>query len=120
MQQKFTIKKSSELIREYGKWILVRKSLGLSSFGMNIVELAPGQTIPEHTEVKRDHEEVFYALRGTATVVIDGVDYEAPEGTFIRLDPEPQRFTRNDTKEPISVLIISAPRTSGYEPLDWA
>ena len=27
---------------------------------------------------------------------------------------------RNDSDEPASVLIMSAPRTSGYEPMGWA
>jgi hypothetical protein len=30
------------------------------------------------------------------------------------------RTVVNHGDEPASVLIISAPRTSGYEPMDWA
>ena len=116
----FTIKHDKDLIREYDIWVLVRKSLGLNAFGMNLIELPPGESIPEHTEVERDHEEVFYVVKGTGTMVIDGKEYEAPEGTFIRLDPEPQRYIKNKSSELIKFLIISAPRTSGYEPLDWA
>lgn len=118
--QHFTIKRDEELIRDFKKWVLVRKSLGLQAFGMNIVELPPGETIPEHTEIDRDQEEVFFILRGVAIMVIDGKEYEAPEGTFIRLDPEPSRYVKNKSDSVIKILIISAPRTSGYEPLDWA
>lgn len=119
-KKKFTIKKDSELTRDYEKWILVRRSIDLNSFGMNMVDLAPGDSIPEHDEVERDHEEVFVVLKGTATMIIDGTAYEAPEGTFIRLDPEPRRYMKNISAEPVRILIISAPRTSGYTPLDWA
>ena len=116
----FTIKQDKELTRDFKKWVLVRKSLGLQSFGMNMVELPSGDSIPEHDEVSRDQEEVFYIVKCTATMVINGVEYAAPEGTFIRLDVEPKRFVKNKSESLVIFLIISAPRTSGYEPLDWA
>jgi uncharacterized cupin superfamily protein len=103
-----------------GKWRLARRSLRLSSFGMNIVDLQPGERIPEHNESERDHEEVFVVLAGAPTIVIDGREHPAPAGTFARLDPEPMRTVVNSGSEPASVLIASAPRSSGYEPLAWA
>ena len=106
--------------RPFPKWALARKSLNLKSFGMNVVELPPGEMIPEHDETQRDHEEVFITLSGSATVVIDGNEHPAPAGTFVRLDPEPQRTVRNDGDDVATVLIVSAPRTSGYEPMEWA
>ena len=116
----FTIKHDDELERDYGKWVLVRRSLGVSSFGINAVELPPGEAIPEHHELDRDHEEVFITLNGDATMVIDGTDHPAPTGTFVRLDPGPVRTVRNDGSETATILIVSAPRSSGYEPMDWA
>ncbi len=106
--------------RPFPKWALARKSLNLGSFGMNVVELPPGEMIPEHDETGRDHEEVFVTLSGSATMVIDGEDHPAPAGTFIRLDPEPSRTVRNDGEAPAQVLIVSAPTSSGYSPMDWA
>ncbi|MEK7584729.1 MAG: cupin domain-containing protein [Patescibacteria group bacterium] len=118
--KKFTIKRDAELLRDYGKWILVRKSLDLRSFGINMVDLAPGVAIPEHDEVTRDQEEVFLVLKGDATMVIDGKEYDAPAGTFIRLDPEPKRYVKNGGTSLVRILIMSAPRTSGYTPMEWA
>jgi uncharacterized cupin superfamily protein len=103
-----------------GKWLLARRSLGLSSFGMNLVEIPAGEQIPEHTEAERDHEEVFLVLSGSPTLVVDGREYDAPEGTFARVDPALSRTVVNRGAETASVLIVSAPRTSGYEPLSWA
>ena len=103
-----------------GNWRLVRRTLGLEAFGINLVELPAGEQIPEHDEAGRDHEEVFYVVRGTATLVVDGEDHPAPAGTFARLDPEHARTVRNDGDQPAGVLIVSAPRSSGYEPLVWA
>jgi len=103
-----------------GNWRLVRRTLELRAFGLNLVELPAGEQIPEHDETERDHEEVFYVIDGTATLVVDGEEHPAPAGTFIRLDPEHTRTVRNDGDRPAGVLIASAPRSSGYEPLEWA
>jgi uncharacterized cupin superfamily protein len=103
-----------------GNWQLVRRTLGLRAFGVNVVEIPPGEQIPEHDETGRDQEEVFYILTGSPTLVIDGTDHSARAGTFARLDPVHSRTVRNDGEEPASVLIISAPSSSGYEPMDWA
>ena len=69
-----TVKHNDELERDYGKWVLVRRSLGVGSFGINVVELPPGDSIPEHDETERGQEEVFLVLEGTPTLVADGAD----------------------------------------------
>ena len=115
-----TIRHDDELERDYGKWVLVRRSLGVSSFGINAVELPPGESIPEHDETGRDHEEVFLVLQGAPTLVVEVVDHPLREGSFARLDPAPQRTVRNDGDSVARVLIVSAPVSSGYEPLGWA
>ena len=103
-----------------GDWRLVRRTLGLQSFGLNLVDIPPGGQIPEHDETERDQEEVFFVVSGSPTLVIDGEDHPARGGTFARLDPEHRRTIRNDGEDTASVLIASAPRTSGYEPMGWA
>lgn len=114
-----TVRRREELERT-GNWLLVRRSLGLSAFGINLVEIPAGERIPEHDETDRDQEEVFLVLSGTPTLLVDGEQHPAPEGTFARLDPGLRRTVVNDGEEPAAVLICSAPRASGYEPLSWA
>ena len=103
-----------------GKWLLARRSLGLRSFGLNMAEIAPGDSLTEHDEVDRDQEEVFIVISGTAVVVVDGDEHEAPAGTFVRVDPELRRNVVNNGDAHATVLIASAPRSSGYEPMGWA
>ena len=103
-----------------GDWRLVRRTLSLRAFGLNLVDIPPGGQIPEHDETGRDQEEVFYIVSGSPTLVIDGEPHAAPAGTFARLDPQHRRTVRNDGSDPASVLIASAPRSSGYEPMGWA
>ena len=103
-----------------GNWRLVRRTLGLGAFGLNVVDIPPGEQIPEHDETGRDQEEVFFVIAGSPTLVVDGEDHPASAGTFARLDPEHARTVRNDGAETARVLIASAPRTSGYRPMGWA
>jgi uncharacterized cupin superfamily protein len=107
-------------LEQTGNWTLVRRSLGCRSFGVNIVEIAPGDAIPEHDETGRDQEELFFVISGSPVLVIDGEDHPARPGVFARIDPAHRRTVRNDGSEVSSVLIVSAPRTSGYQPMEWA
>jgi mannose-6-phosphate isomerase-like protein (cupin superfamily) len=116
--QTFTILRADDLERS-GDWLLARRSLGLSAFGLNLVDIPPRGQIPEHDETARDQEEVFVVLSGSPTMVIDGEEYPAPAGTFVRIDVEPTRTVRNDGGESCIVLIVSAPRSSGYQALEW-
>jgi uncharacterized cupin superfamily protein len=115
----FSIAHRDDLERA-GNWTLVRRSLGCGSFGVNLVEIPPGESIPEHDETGRDQEELFFVVAGSAVLVLDGADHPAPEGTFARVDPVHRRTVRNDGHEAASVLIVSAPTTSGYAPMEWA
>jgi uncharacterized cupin superfamily protein len=119
MAEDFTIVHRDDLERT-GSWSLVRRTLGLTSFGVNMVEIEPGTSIPEHDELGRDQEELFFVASGEGVLVIDGVDHRAPTGTFARLGPAHRRTVRNDGQEPVAVLIVSAPTSSGYEPMEWA
>ena len=116
----FTIKHDDELERDYGKWVLVRRSLEVTAFGLNMVELPTGESIPEHDELDREQEEVFFVAAGAPTMVVDGVDHPLREGSYVRLDPSVRRTVRNDGDEVAKVLILSAPVSSGYEPMGWA
>jgi uncharacterized cupin superfamily protein len=107
-------------VERAGNWSLVRRTLGCRSFGVNLVEIPPGESIPEHDETGRDQEEMFFVVSGSPVLVIDGQEHPAPEGTFARLDPPHRRTVHNTGSDTCSVLIISAPTSSGYEPMGWA
>jgi uncharacterized cupin superfamily protein len=115
----FTIKHVDEFERD-GRWGLARRSLGVDAFGMNVVDIDPGTQIPEHDETDRDQEEVFVVLAGDVVAVLDGERHAAPAGTYVRCDPSISRTIANDGTVPARILIVSAPRTSGYEPMSWA
>jgi uncharacterized cupin superfamily protein len=103
-----------------GDWLLARRTLGVESFGVNLVDIPPGGTIPEHDELDRAQEELFVVLSGEGVFVVDGQELPATTGTYLRLDPEPKRTARNTGTTPLQLLIISAPKSSGYTPMNWA
>jgi len=115
----YTIKRLDEFEKD-GRWWLVRRGLDVSCFGLNVVEIEQGYSIPEHNEVERDQEEVFIVLEGDAVLVIDGEDHPAPARTFARVAPPLTRTVRNDNEKPVRLLIVSAPTTSGYTDMGWA
>ncbi len=115
----FTIRHLADFEKD-GRWSLVRRGLGVASFGLNVVEIEQGYSIPEHDEVGRDQEEVFIVLDGDAVMVIEGEDHPAPAGTFVRVAPKLKRTVRNDNEEAVRLLIVSAPTTSGYTDMGWA
>jgi uncharacterized cupin superfamily protein len=118
-QDGYTIAHRDELERT-GNWSLVRRSLDCQSFGVNLVEIPAGESIPEHDETERDQEELFYVISGSPTLLIDGEEHSARSGTFARLSPRHRRTVRNDGSETAAVLIVSAPTSSGYTPMSWA
>jgi len=115
----YTIRRLDDFERN-GRWSLVRRGLGVRSFGLNVVEIEQGYSIPEHDEVERDQEEVFVVLEGDAVLVVDGEEHPAPAGTFARIAPPLMRTVRNDKEQPVKLLIVSAPTTSGYTDMGWA
>ena len=92
----FTIKHDNELERACGVWVLVRRSLGLGSFGLNAVELPQGESIPEHDETGRDQEEVFFVVAGSPTIVIDGSDHPLHD-RIVRTPRSRRRCARCET-----------------------
>jgi mannose-6-phosphate isomerase-like protein (cupin superfamily) len=80
--------------------------LGVSAFGVSIVDLDPGtDQYPEHDHsedgiggkmfAKRPHqlgqEEVYFALRGSGTVVLDDEELPLDPGHVVRIGPAVKR-----------------------------
>ncbi len=68
-----------------------RAELGVTSFGLGVVELAPNaENHPDH-----DHpgaqEEVFVVLRGTGEIVIDGETIPLAPESIVRVGPDAKR-----------------------------
>ena len=101
-------------------WKLARKALVTSTFGFNIVEIAPGGQIPEHDEARSGQVELYAILEGEAVLRIEGEDHPAPAGTFASIDPPASRTILNRSDARVTALLIGVHPSQDYQPLSWA
>ena len=100
----------------------VRAGLGVTSFGLAVMDLPPDFTVyPEHDQVHDDQEEVYTALSGRATLRVggrDGEEHLLEPGIWIRVGPaEKRKIITGD--EPVRVLAAGASPGRAYEPPDF-
>jgi hypothetical protein len=70
----YEVKKIDEMEAVYGgAFKRARAELGVSSFGMSIIDLPPSyEHYPEHDHAEDGQEEVFFALKGGGEIEIEG------------------------------------------------
>ena len=80
----------------------VRRDLGISTFGLNVISLAPRQRLRIHRH--RAQEEVYLVLVGTLTLSIEQDETDLGVGEVARVAPDVRRqlLNRGDT---VCVLI---------------
>jgi quercetin dioxygenase-like cupin family protein len=71
----------------------VRRALGISTFGMNVISLEPRQRLRIHRH--RIQEEVYVVLEGTLTLSIETDERELGVGEVARVAPEVRRQLLN-------------------------
>jgi uncharacterized cupin superfamily protein len=97
----------------------VRAGLGVSSFGLAIMDLPAGfSEYPEHDHSLDGQEEVYTVLAGNATLTVDGHSYGLEPGVFARVGPqEARKITTGD--DGARVLAIGAAPGKLYEPPEF-
>jgi uncharacterized cupin superfamily protein len=92
----------------------VRAGLGVSSFGLQVIELPPNFAhYPEHNHTHDEQEEVYTVLSGRATLRVDGEEHELEPGVFARVGPaEKRKWITGD--EGVRILAIGATPGSIY------
>jgi mannose-6-phosphate isomerase-like protein (cupin superfamily) len=89
----YTVKKIDELEAIYGgSFKRARAELGVSAFGMQVIDLPPNVTAyPEHDHSEDGQEEVYLVLRGSADMDVDGDRVELTPDTIVRVAPGTSR-----------------------------
>src|SRR4051794_21380409 len=68
------------------------KALGVTAWGMGLIEMEPNCTgYPEHDHLKDGQEEVYAVIRGSATLKAGGEEFKLEPGTLIRVGPDTKR-----------------------------
>ena len=101
----------------------VRAGLGVSSFGLAVMDLPAGfQDYPEHDQAHDHQEEVYTALSGRATLQVGGPDGERhtlEPGIWIRVGPAEKRKIVTDD-EPVRVLAVGGSPGRAYVAPDFS
>jgi mannose-6-phosphate isomerase-like protein (cupin superfamily) len=89
-----------------GRFVSLRRELGVTSFGINQVLLRPGQRGRIH---RHEHqEEVYVVLQGTLTLLIEGEPRELRQGDLARVAPDVRRQLQNRHGEPLLILAAGS------------
>jgi uncharacterized cupin superfamily protein len=93
-----------------------REALGITSWGMNVLELDPECTgYPEHDHASEDHEEAYVVLRGSVVLQAKGEETVLREGDIARVAADVKRklVTRD---EGAVVLALGGTPGKPYQP----
>ena len=92
-----------------------RQALGVSAWGMNVIEFDPNTTgYPEHDHKHDGQEELYLVLEGSIVLVVDGKETALTRGQMARVGPETTRkFVTRD--EPAKLLALGATPNKAYE-----
>ena len=86
------------------RFISLRRQLGISSFGLNVLIFKPRQRGRIHRH--REQEEVYIVLRGTLTVALEGEELDVSEGEALRVAPEVRRQLVNRGEVPVVLVAL--------------
>jgi uncharacterized cupin superfamily protein len=82
----------------------LRRQLGVTSFGLNLIVLEPRQRGRIHSHERQ--EEVYLVLEGELTLGVEGVDHSVGEGHLVRVGPSVRRQLVNRGPERLVLLAL--------------
>lgn len=98
-----------------GSFKRARAELGISSFGMQVMDLPPNNDLyPEHDHADDGQEEVYVALKGSGELEIEGERHTLDPDTMISVQSGVTRklWTGDDA---LRVLIVGGAPGKAYE-----
>lgn len=116
-----TVKRIEDCEAIYGgSFKRVRAELGVSSFGMQVIDMPPGaDQYPEHDHSEGGQEEVYTALSGSATLQVGGEEHTLEPGVFARVGPDEKRKIVTG-EEPVRLLCLGATPGEAYSPSEFS
>ena len=97
----------------------VRAGLGVTSFGLAVMELpANFSEYPEHDQTHDYQEEVYTLLSGRATLLVGGEEIELEPGVWVRVGmDEKRKIVTGD--EPARVIAVGGSPGRAYVPPEF-
>jgi mannose-6-phosphate isomerase-like protein (cupin superfamily) len=89
----YTLKRIDEMEGAYGGGLKkVRAELGVSSFGVQVIEMPPNfSDYPEHDHAEEGQEEVYAPVKGSGEIEVDGERIAISPEVIVRVGPAARR-----------------------------
>src|SRR5207247_4530471 len=116
-----TVKRLEDFEAVFGGGMLrVRAGLGVTSFGLQVIQLPPGfEMYPEHDHLHDEQEEVYTVLQGSVTLRVGGEEHLLEPGVFARVAPgERRKFVTGENE--VRILAIGAVPGQVYQPPEFS
>lgn len=98
---------------------LVREGLGLSAFGIQVLDLPPGYRPNDHDETATRQEEVYLALRGSGTAYVGGDEIALDANHVIAVGANVTRGFRAGA-EGLRLLCVGGVPGEAFEIGEWS
>jgi uncharacterized cupin superfamily protein len=86
------------------RFVSLRRALGISTFGMNLLILQPRQRGRIHRHERQ--EEVYLVLEGALTLSVEGEERELGAGELARVAPGVRRQLMNRGDAPVALIAL--------------
>lgn len=115
-----TVKRLEEFEAVFGGGMRrVRAGLGVTSFGIQVIELPAGFIMyPSHDHTHDEQEEVYLALAGKAVLKVGEEQFDLEPGVFARVGPGQRRKLLTED-EGARILCLGATPGKIYEAPEW-
>jgi len=116
-----TVKRTEEFEAIFGGGFRrVRAGLGVSSFGLAVIDLpANFDRYPAHDQSHDGQEEVYTVLSGAATLEVGGERHELEPGVWARVGPDEKRKIVTG-EQPARIAAIGGMPGKVYEPPEFS
>ena len=117
----FKLRKIDDMEAGYGgAFKRARADLGVTSFGMAVLDLPPNiEAYPEHDHAGDGQEEVYLVLRGGGEIEIEGERHPLDPDTMVRVGPGTSRKIWPGA-EGMRVLALGGRPGKAYEASDFS
>lgn len=113
----YTVKRIDEMEAAFaGAFKRARAELGVSSFGMQVLDIPPNidEQYPAHSHADDGQEEVYVPMSGAGEIEIEGERHRLAPGMMVRVAPGTIRSIRT-AEEPLRLLALGGVPGGVYE-----
>jgi uncharacterized cupin superfamily protein len=97
---------------------LARTGLGITAFGVQVMDLPPDYTTEAHDEADTGQQELYVALRGAGAVIAGDAELVLDGDHLVRVDAGVSRVLRSGP-DGVRVLCVGGVPGRAYEPPTW-